>query len=481
MKTITLKNLSTLLVLMLIGGITQAQNCPYEVKIALVADFSMFEKHGANTEQYMRAALTEAATKFDNEFNEPISFRVVEVYVANTPDRDIWSSTSNSALLMDSFIEKESDRNAEDYDIGSFWTNRDIFRVENGIINNNNVGLARDFPNQCIIGYNIIEDTEKAISTFTHELGHIFGAEHDAAGENTIMAPSSSFTVWSSQSLNEINEKLECVCPFIDLTAGYCSNVTSSEIYSISFNVRNIGNLSSTQTTAKLYLSDDNNIAVNDFLVDSKSINAINPSEETRVVFSGNLNNINLPGGSYSFGVIIDSEDNILERNENNNTTCIFVVVLPEGEPDLTITNCGSIIRSGNTIRSGGIVVENLGNEEASASAMGIYLSVDEDINREIDYSISSVAIGTLGANTSKSLNFSINISEVSSPMPAGSYHVGFLADSNNSVSESSETNNTCYDISPKFTVTYGCKDANALNYMPEATPMEPIGSLSGI
>jgi len=62
------------------------------------------------------------------------------------------------------------------------------------------------------------------------------------------------------------------------------------------------------------------------------------------------------------------------------------------------------------------------------------------------------------------------NISEVSPPLPAGDYTISIRADRKNTISESNESNNNCIVADKRFTVSYGCKDASANNYTPNAT-----------
>jgi len=141
----------------------------------------------------------------------------------------------------------------------------------------------------------------------------------------------------------------------------------------------------------------------------------------------------------------------------------------PPCEPDLDITTCGTVSKSGNTITVSGVVVKNIGTATAASTTLGYYLSTNTTINNN-DYLIGTDYVASLAADNTSSESITKNISTINPPIPAGTYYVGMRADYQSGLSESNENNNTCYDSSPQFTVTYDCKDATAHNYNPNAT-----------
>jgi len=142
----------------------------------------------------------------------------------------------------------------------------------------------------------------------------------------------------------------------------------------------------------------------------------------------------------------------------------------PPCKPDLEITTCGSVSISGNLVTVSNVVVKNIGTATTSTySYLGYYLSTDKVINSD-DYYIGLDYVPSLAPSSTSAESVFKNISSVSPPIPAGTYYVGMLADYRNNISEANENNNSCYDITPTFTVTYGCKDASAHNYEPNAT-----------
>ena len=581
----------------------------YEVEMLLVADYGMYQKHGGNTLNHITSVLNNVKSNYDNDFNDPINFTVVDDYIATSSGMDLWSNTAHASSLLSEF--GNSDYTNIAHDLASLWVSRDIWDYDSdGNVNYSVVGVAYR-PGVCGSKYNLMEDFSTNAASlkvaFAHEIGHNFSATHDAEGSSTIMAPSVSATnTWSAQSKNEINAfypNASCLCASgdaADLAFKSCgtSSLSGSTLSINGLQVQNVGTIA-TGTTVKTrwYLSTDNTITTNDYAIATRTVTSYPPGSYSTHTFDINLNStgvppgnyylgvitdydntvaefnednntgcvspsanitiaatqpdlqisncgqsvvsgttrfylnlkvenfgtttagastlgaylssnntvntsdyrvatavvpalsggasslididfntaaVNVPPGNYYVGFIADYDDNVTENNESNNVNCISasasITIQGQTEPDLDITTCGTASVSGNLLTVSSVVVKNIGTATAAATTLGYYLSANTVINSS-DYLIGTDAVASLTAGNTSTENITQNISAIINPqIPAGTYYVGILADYNSTLAESNENNNTCYDSSPQFTVTYDCKDTNAHNYNPTAT-----------
>jgi hypothetical protein len=209
--------------------------------------------------------------------------------------------------------------------------------------------------------------------------------------------------------------------------------------------VMNIGNAESGASTAGIYLSTDANITTSD--------------TPLTTVYSGTLATVGQPGyydhqtvtvnlpsnlapGTYYLGGIADYNNHVGESNETNNTYNVVQVTVTG--PDLA-----EYVSVGNTtVAAGGSTTVdayamNLGNGVSGASTAGIYLSTDANITTS-DTLLTTVNSGTL-ATVSQPGYYDHQTLSVTLPgnLAPGTYYIGGIADYNNHVSESNETNNT--------------------------------------
>ncbi len=189
------------------------------MKIAIANANDMLVKYGNENAilNHNLAILNLTQTDYRSEFETNIEFEMTAFYVAQSTSQEPFAENANSSdatELLPSFRNWASDGSGglpggtlggfgEAFDIAAVWTARDILQGSGSII-----GLAYN-PGW----FQILEDytpTATRLQTLmTHETGHNLGANHDAAGMNTIMAPSSGHNVsWSPVSFNAISTYL---------------------------------------------------------------------------------------------------------------------------------------------------------------------------------------------------------------------------------------------------------------------------------
>jgi len=192
------------------------------------------------------------------------------------------------------------------------------------------------------------------------------------------------------------------------------------------------------------YLSIDVNISTNDQLIGYRGFTFdLAAGESSTKITSLNLP-VSVPVGTYYLGAIADDGfaypygDGIPESNEANNTLAGNPIEIRVGI-DLTVTEVAGPTNgvTGEAITLTNVVA-NLGTDAAGSSTVRFYLS-SNNIIETTDLLLGSRSTGTLNGDQSSSNNTSITI-PVS--VPAATYYLGAIADYDDAIPESSETNN---------------------------------------
>ncbi len=237
----------------------------------------------------------------------------------------------------------------------------------------------------------------------------------------------------------------------VSINCGVISQNGSTISYS-GLRVRNSGTENSQATRIAYYLSTDNTITSNDRLVSTASLPALAVGANTAINNSFSLAGI--PDGNYTVGVIIDDTNRINESNESNNTCFIqnpnvVISTAPEGQPDLLFNRCGRVTIENNTIAINNIRIENAGTAAVTGNIrVQYYASLDQDITTS-DQLLSTQTINGLGIGSVETIAATLDIPD----LPDGNYVIGMLLDGNNQVDESNESNNTCFDNSPRLII----------------------------
>ena len=183
-----------------------AETC-VEIDMAIASDYSMVEFYGdvQAVEYHAIAILNAVQTNYDTEFETEIKFNLVRQYVSDCSSCDPWTKSNDTETLLNSFRKWSRDYWNTEIDQSSLWSRRDFSLKGNNSAN----GLA--WVNTICTNFSslIVEDNdtgERKRVLFAHELGHNFGAQHDPAGSEYIMAsPLVETNQWSPTSLSTIN------------------------------------------------------------------------------------------------------------------------------------------------------------------------------------------------------------------------------------------------------------------------------------
>lgn len=237
---------------------------------------------------------------------------------------------------------------------------------------------------------------------------------------------------------------------YIDLIVD-CGDVsqTSTSISLNNITVRNQGNASADRIFIGYYLSLDQNITTDDYLLELGQDYIARLGAGAQKIESGSFSLGGIPNGDYYFGAIVDHTNSASESNEQNNsclvnTTQIKVGVVIDGEPDLAI-DCQDAELRGNEIVVSNLTIHNNGDAGSGGySFAGYYLSEDEIITTS-DHYIGYDFVGVLasGATNVQAETFSLNRLNIED----GDYYLGAIADFTSRITESNLSNNTCvYD-----------------------------------
>ena len=212
----------------------------------------------------------------------------------------------------------------------------------------------------------------------------------------------------------------------------------------------NLGNAISGASTAGIYLSTDSTITTSDTLlatVNSGTLATVSqPGYYDHQTVSVTLP-ANLTPGTYYIGGIADYNNHVSESNESNNTYDVVRITVAPPQPDLSeyVSVSNTTVAAGASVTVDAYAM-NLGNAISGASTAGIYLSTDSTIAPS-DTLLATAASGTL-ATVSQPGYYDHQTVSVTLPanLVPGTYYIGGIADYNNHVSESNESNYT-YNI----------------------------------
>lgn len=194
------------------GG-PEASGC-FVTELAIVCDYSLFQKYGSVNGVLHRTInitnLTKTDYKITNGLTDNVDFKIVEHYVPTCDTCNPWTYTTNIFQNLYNITDSASSLLINTYDLAQYWFNNPSF--VSGTVGLAYLGATCDADYR----YNTILDFSTSLASMrtlnSHEIGHNFDCNHDAAGSPTIMAPSvNGSSTWSPASVSAMGNFLGSV------------------------------------------------------------------------------------------------------------------------------------------------------------------------------------------------------------------------------------------------------------------------------
>jgi subtilase family serine protease len=260
-----------------------------------------------------------------------------------------------------------------------------------------------------------------------------------------------------------VDQPVDLVGKEFDVIPGtFPNNARAGDTVAVNYRLQNSGDLPVGSFKVSFYLSIDNVISRQDFLLGTDTIIGGPPA----TIGVLNTFNLTLPGinnsfwsgagdGNYFIGMIIDPDNQIPESNENNNSS-----VGREIDYDvITISNTRGANLRGKSfdafpepLNAGdrfnfNVEIENVGGAASGPFEVAFYLSTDRTITTS-DRRITGTTISPIPANGSSG-PFFLTVDQV---LPGvndpfwqgdGTYYIGMIVDSANAILETNEADNS--------------------------------------
>ena len=227
------------------------------------------------------------------------------------------------------------------------------------------------------------------------------------------------------------------------------SSIYTGVSYTVSNTVKNIGNISSTTSYLKFYLSTDANIDSSDLYLTQRSVGSLSWGASNSANTTIKLP-VTLSPGTYYIGAIADANSTNTEFDETNNTASTTAITVQSGI-DFVISSLSapSTIYTGVNVTISN-TVKNLGVGASATSYLKFYLSTDNNIDAS-DLYLTQRSVSSLNGGVSSSASTTIKLPVTLEP---GTYYIGAIADETNTNVEGDETNNKA--VSGAVTVLSG-------------------------
>ncbi|GAA4377124.1 hypothetical protein GCM10023186_11680 [Hymenobacter koreensis] len=206
----------------------------------------------------------------------------------------------------------------------------------------------------------------------------------------------------------------------------------------VSSNVVNLAGVTASSSNLGYYLSTNNTLDAGDVLLGSSFGGALAAGQS-----SSRLTQVFVPAsttpGSYFVLFVADHQNQVNESNETNNVAAAALVVT-QPAVDLVIQQPGlnPAVTTPGAFVNFACSIFNQGNATAASSSVGYYLSTNTTLDAN-DQLLTASFGGTLTPGFPSSRFAGINIPASTTP---GSYFVLYVADYQNQVSETNESNN---------------------------------------
>jgi uncharacterized repeat protein (TIGR01451 family) len=186
----------------------QAQGAVLEINVSAIGDFEFFGLHGANSDNAMLERLNNVDGIFSTEVAVQISVPFFETFTTDAADP--FTDELNASNLVDEVgAYRDGNPNHNAHGLTHLWTGKDVINDSGG---NSTVGIA--FTGAlCRSQFGAALSEGRSNPSFdslvaAHEIGHNFGAPHDAVpGSDCETAPD---TFLMAASLNGSNQFSQC-------------------------------------------------------------------------------------------------------------------------------------------------------------------------------------------------------------------------------------------------------------------------------
>ncbi|WP_277232969.1 CARDB domain-containing protein [Hymenobacter sp. YC55] len=224
------------------------------------------------------------------------------------------------------------------------------------------------------------------------------------------------------------------------LSASNPTSATTGSNITLFSSIRNQGSVTATSSTLSYYFSTNTTLDASDILLSSVTGGALpfnqSATRNAQVTIPSSVSTT----GYYYILYVADPQNSVTEISETNNVTFTSLFISAPILPDLMITQAAL---SSSAVMPGGIIsascmLNNQGNSTAPQSAVGYYLSTDVAFSAN-DIFLGNSQAGLLSPSSSQPMGTSLI---VPANIASGTYHILFVADHVNDISEANETNN---------------------------------------
>jgi subtilisin family serine protease/subtilase family serine protease len=348
-------------------------------------------------------------------------------------------SGPTSAYLSDSITISDTVRNQGTVAAGSFWIY--YYLSTDQTITDGDIWIGKRQLSSGLAGStNDSEDTVLTLSWTLAPGTYYIGAIADVGGvggqvlegdeTNNSLAASSSIVITAGADL------------LMTAVSGPSTGIVGTDI-TVSNTVKNQGaGPASVVQQVHLFLSTDSTITSSDTYLGSRS-QALDAGESDSDNTSVTIP-VSLAIGTYYIGAISDAGEYIIETDETNNSLAGNTITLTADlDVIMTAVSGPASMILGTTSSTVSNTVKNQGTGATGDFYIGLYLSTDQTITTGdiLIGSHSSVGSGnSLGGGVSSTRNTSVTIANSLTP---GTYYIGAIADKNNVIVETDETNNS--------------------------------------
>jgi Metallo-peptidase family M12/CARDB/Putative binding domain, N-terminal len=330
-----------------------------KLRLAIASDFSMFQKQDNNASaarNYTLGVINNVQSRFftgvfnfNNSANANIQFEVVENVVFESANLDFTTSTS-SRIVLGSFATWANAANGfqRAFGLGEFWTNRNFDGDTVGLARYRNEGTICSESNKYHILQDYTVDAARIQVMTAHEIGHTFGAAHDADNEPGFVMQSSvapTATSFSTVSLSPINTNVPNLNCLLDCSVLFRPDLTISSLirsttvvkvgtsFDLTVKVKNIGSEHALPSKLNIYLSSDAQLSSDDVLLTIKDVNRILTNQTETLVIPITVNTTTLSSGyliaKADASAVLDESDETNNSKSSGETTFYWLTLSP--------------------------------------------------------------------------------------------------------------------------------------------------------